>query len=150
VRFLLTAALFVAFGAPALAQTAPASPYADPQPSISHPRKIVMSLSESAPARINEVIGNAGNIQKFYGADNVTIVLVVYGPGIRAVLKADSPVAARIAGLLAIGVEVEACGATLDTMHQGADALLPGVPVVPNGLPEIVERQVRGYYYVRP
>jgi hypothetical protein len=74
----------------------------------------------------------------------------VYGPGIHAVLKADSTVKARIDGLRAIGVEVLACGATLESMHKTPDDVLAGVPTIPNGLPEIVERQLRGWIYVRP
>lgn len=124
--------------------------FSDPQPSISHPRQVVISLSERDPARINEVISNVGNIQKFYGADNVRIALVVYGPGIHALLRNESTVKARIAGLLAIDVEVLACGATLDSMHRSSRDLLDGVKTVPNGLPEIVERQVRGWFYVHP
>jgi hypothetical protein len=151
-RFILIA-LCLALAAAGSARadgSAPASLYANPQPSLDHPRKIVMSLSERDPARMNEIIGNVGNIQKFYGADNVRIVLVVYGPGIHAVLKDESPVRARIEGLLAIDVTVEACGATLQSLRKTASDLIDGIAVVPNGLPEIVERQVSGYYYVRP
>ena len=57
---------------------------------------------------------------------------------------------ARIAGLLAIEVEVLACGATLIALKRSPADLIEGVRVVPNGLPEIVERQVAGWYYVRP
>ena len=122
---------------------------ASPAPSLDHPRKIVLSLSERDPARVNEVIGNVGNIQRFYGADNVRIALVAYGPGIQAVLK-GSPVSERIKGLLAIGVDVLACKATLDTLGKNASDLIPGVQLVSNGIPEIVELQVRGWVYVRP
>ena len=124
--------------------------FSDPQPSMNHPRRVVMSLSERDPVRVNEVISNVGNVQKFYGADNVRIALVVYGPGIHALLKDESTVKARIAGLLAIDVEVLACSATLESLHRSPHDLLDGVKTVPNGLPEIVERQVRGWFYVHP
>jgi intracellular sulfur oxidation DsrE/DsrF family protein len=122
----------------------------NPQPTIDHPRKIVLSLSERDPLRVTEVIGNVGNIQRFYGADEVQLALVVYGPGVHALLRDESQVADRIAGLIAIGVEVEACQATLTTLNKDAKDLLPGVRVIPNGIPEIVERQVAGWIYVRP
>jgi intracellular sulfur oxidation DsrE/DsrF family protein len=99
---------------------------------------------------VNEVLNNVGNVQRFYGADYVRIVLVAYGPGIHAVLKADSTVSARIAGLIAIGVDILACNATLQTLHKTGADLLPGVVVTPNGIPEIVELQADGWYYVRP
>ncbi len=123
---------------------------ADPKPSIDAPRRIVFSLSESDPARINAVLTNIGNVQKFYGIDNVQIALVAYGPGLRALLKAETPVKARIEGLMAIEVAILACGATLETLHSSAADLIDGVDVVPNGLPEIVERQLRGWVHLHP
>lgn len=123
---------------------------ASPAPTLDHPRKVVISLSEADPARVNEVIGNVGNIQKFYGADNVRIALVVYGPGIHAVLRNQSRVTDRIKGLLAIGIHILACDATLTTLHKTKSDLIPGVETVTNGLPEIVELQMRGWTYVRP
>ena len=150
-RFL--APLLIAFAgiSPAYAFETGAKPvtFASPAPSIDNPRKIVMSLSENEPARVNEVIGNVGNIQRFYGADDVRIALVAYGPGLHAVMK-SSPVADRIRSLLAIGIEVVACGATMESLHVGKDALVPGVEVTANGIPFIVERQLGGWIYVRP
>ena len=151
-RWAFVAMAMLAFtSTPASAQAPnPSAPFSNPQPSIDHPRNVVLSLSERDPARMNEIIGNVGNIQKYYGTDNVHIALVVYGPGIHAVLKSDNPVRARIAGLIAIGVDVLACDATLQTLHLAASDLVPGVRVVPNGLPAIIELQVAGSYYVRP
>lgn len=151
-RIVIAIVSFLALGTvPAVAQSPDLpAPFASPQPSFNHPRKIVLSLSEREPERVNEVIGNVGNIQRFYGADNVRIVLVVYGPGVHAVLKKDSAVPARIAGLLAIGVDVLACDATLQSLRLKASDLLPGVQVTSNGLPAIVELQLAGWTYVRP
>ena len=148
---LIAVVMVIGVCSPCFAQTSAApAMYSDPQPSIDHPRKVVLTLSERDPARMNEIIGNVGNIQKFYGTDNVRITLVVYGPGIHAVLKSDSPVAARIAGLVAIGVDVLACDATLKTLKLTASDLIAGVKVTPNGLPAVVELQAAGWYYVRP
>ena len=148
---ILAVLLWCCAGIAAAADQTPASAIsANPKPTFDQPRKIVLSLSESDPARINEVISNIGNIQKYYGTDYVRIALVAYGPGIHAVLTKDSTVKPRIAGLVAIGVEVLACGATLDSLHKNAGDVLPGVRVVPNGIPELVERQIAGRIYVRP
>jgi hypothetical protein len=117
---------------------------------MDHPRKIVLSLSERDPARVNEVISNVGNVQKFYGADNVQIALIAYGPGIHALLVKDSTVRPRIASLVAIGIDVQACDATLQTLHLGAADVIPGVRIIPNGIPAIVELQAAGWYYVHP
>ena len=124
--------------------------FASPAPSFDHPRKVVLSLSERDPDRVNEVLSNIGNIQRFYGADNVRIALIVYGPGIHTVLQKESLVRPRITSLLAIGVDILACNATLDTLHLGAADLIKGVRIVPNGIPALVEFQAAGWYYVRP
>jgi intracellular sulfur oxidation DsrE/DsrF family protein len=123
---------------------------ADPKPSMDQPRQIVFSLAENDPARVNAVLSNIGNVQKFYGIDNVKMALVAYGPGLVAVLKDDNPLRARIEGLMAIDIEIIACGATMETMHKTEADLIKGVEVVPNGLPEIVERQLRGWVHLRP
>ena len=152
--FLLCLALLAGIAVTPFAASAQSTdlpvPFAKPVPSIDRPRKIVVSLSERDPDRISEVIGNIGNIQRFYGADNVRIVLIVYGPGIHTVLKRDSTVAPRIESLIAIGVDVLACNSTLQTLHLGPADLLPHVGTVPNGIPAIVEFQVDGWTYVRP
>ncbi|GAC1404999.1 MAG: hypothetical protein NVSMB64_09120 [Candidatus Velthaea sp.] len=148
---LLVVMLFCGVLMPAFAQSTDLpAPFASPAPSLDHPRKVVLSLSERDPVRVNEILSNLGNIQKFYGTDNVRIALVVFGPGVHAVLKSESLVRARISSLLAIGVDILACDATLQTMHLTGADLIPGVKTVPNGLPEIVELQASGWYYVRP
>ena len=137
----------------AAAQTSPVPvvpPSAYTEPTMDHPREVVLSLSERDPARVDEVLSNIGNIQKFYGTDNVRIELVVYGPGVHAVLKDESKVQARIRSLVAIGIDISACKATLDTLHKSTTDLIAGVKVVPNGIPEIIERQAHGWIYVRP
>lgn len=144
--FLMLAAL--AWAAPAMAQERKGK-FADPQPDIDNPRRIVISLSEDDPKRMNAVLSNIVNIQKYYDAAQVKLVVIAYGPGIAALLQ-DSPVAQRIAGLQDLDVEFIACGATLDSMKKTSADLLPDVEVVPNGLPEIVERSLTGWVHLRP
>ncbi|WP_370152513.1 DsrE family protein [Ferrovibrio sp.] len=124
--------------------------FADPQPTIDAPRRIVISLAEDDPKRINAVLSNIVNIQKYYDAAQVKLAVIAYGPGIAAVLKDASPAAPRIESLQALEVEFIACGATLETLHKTPADLLPDVHVVPNGLPEIVERSLGGWIHLRP
>lgn len=146
-RALLIAMPLAAFSAAAQER---AGKFSDPQPSVNDPRKIVISLAEDDPKRINAVLSNIVNIQKYYDAAQVRLAVVAYGPGIVAVLKDESPVAQRIAGLQELDVEFIACGATLDTMKKSPADLLPDIGVVPNGLPEIVERSLTGWIHLRP
>lgn len=149
-RHLLLALALVAGTATPTGAQERAAKFADPQPTIDSPRKIVISLAEDDPKRINAVLSNIVNIQKYYDAAQVRLAVIAYGPGIAAVLKQDSPVAHRIAGLQDLDVEFIACGATLDTLKKTAADLLPEVNVVPNGLPEIVERSLTGWVHLRP
>lgn len=132
------------------ATAAGATELAQPGPSLDRPRRIVASLSEADPERANAVLSNLVNIQSFYGQDLVEIRLVAYGPGVRHLLREGSTVAERIASLRAYGMAFVACGATLDSLGLGHEAVLEGVEVVQNGLPEIVERQLSGWVYLRP
>ncbi|MCS6891751.1 MAG: DsrE family protein [Rhodovarius sp.] len=140
----------------ALSATLPAAaqrretPLADPRPSLEAPRRIVISLAEAEPARAHAVFSNIINIQGFYGQDMVELMLVAYGPGVRHLIAAESQLAERVASLQAYGVAFVACGATLDSLGLGPEALLPGVEVVQNGLPEIVERSLMGWVHLRP
>ncbi|MBR0682649.1 hypothetical protein GXW74_19310 [Roseomonas eburnea] len=145
-RSMLTALSTLALGAAGVRET----PLADPKPSIEAPRRIVVSLSEADPARANAVFSNIINIQSFYGQDLVRIMVVGYGPGVRHLISAESRVAERVASLRAYDIEFVACGATLDTLGLGAEAVLEGVEVVQNGLPEIVERELEGWVHLRP
>jgi intracellular sulfur oxidation DsrE/DsrF family protein len=126
------------------------TPLADPKPTIDSPRRIVVSLSEADPARANAVFSNIVNVQGFYGQDLVRIMVVAYGPGLRHLLRGESQVAERVASLQAYDVEFVACGATLETLGLPPEAVLDGVQVVQNGLPEVVERQVEGWIHLRP
>lgn len=123
---------------------------AEPKPGWDNPRKIVLQLTEDDPKRVNTILHNAVNLQKFYGQDMVKVAIVAYGPGIRALLAESSPVADRISSLRQYEVEFLACGNTLETMGKGQKDLLPGVAIVTTGIAEIVERQLQGWHYIAP
>lgn len=126
------------------------TPLAEPRPTMDAPRRIVVSLPEGDPARAHAVFSNIINIQGFYGQDFVEIMLVAYGPGVRHLIAAESQVAERVSSLQAYDIAFVACGATLDSLGLGPEALLPNVAVVQNGLPEIVERTLMGWVHLRP
>ena len=85
----------------ALAGTAlvagPASAQSQPQKN-----KVVLQVSDNDPAKWNLVLNNLRNLQQDLGDEGVEAEVVAYGPGI-GMLKADSPVARRIAMLMARG-----------------------------------------------
>ena len=122
---------------------------ADPAPSFDEPRRIVVTLNEKDEKRVNTVLSNVINIQKFYGPDNVQLALVAYGPGIWAILK-DSPVRARIESLQIYDIEFIACGNTLDAIHKTKADMIDGVQWTQAGLVEIVERRLSGWVDLKP
>jgi uncharacterized protein len=124
---------------PALAQTGKSS----------MPNKLVMQVSDNDPGKWGLALNNASNVQTNLGADTVDIEIVVYGPGIN-MLKADSPVGARIASAVKSGVKVVACETTLAAMKLSHADMLPTIGYVPGGVVELMQKQQQGYAYVRP
>lgn len=137
---------FMAASGPAMAETV----LSDPKPGMDNPRQIVMALNTSDESAVNNLLFNVVNIQKFYGQENVEIAVVGYGAGVRNFLTADSKVADRIQSLVLYDVQFIACGNTLDAIGRKPDGLIDGVDLVQAGLPEIVERQLRGWIYLKP
>mgnify|MGYP006422417643 FL=1 len=122
----------------------------EPKPGMDNPRQIVLALNTSDETAVNNLLFNVVNIQKFYGQENVEIAVVGYGAGVRNFLKSDSKVADRIQSLILYDVQFVACGNTLDAIGRKRDELIEGVDWVQAGLPEIVERQLRGWIYLKP
>ncbi|OGB00521.1 MAG: hypothetical protein A3E25_08220 [Burkholderiales bacterium RIFCSPHIGHO2_12_FULL_69_20] len=113
------------------------------------PHKVVFQVSDAEPAKWNLALNNARNVQADLGADQTTIEIVVYGPGI-GMLKMDSPAGSRVAEAMGKGVEIVACENTMRAMKLGREDMLPQIGYVPAGVVEIMARQKQGYAYVRP
>jgi len=60
-----------------------------------------------------------------------------------------NPNRAIIAELRDMGVRLEVCGASLGQYGWAADDVLPGIKIVPNAHPRIVDLQLQGYAYIR-
>jgi len=145
--FLALTVLAAAAGAPtAAAETRLASPAPNPD----NPRRIVLQLSSKDPRDINNLLFNVVNVQKFYGMDNVRIAVVAFGDGMQALYGGTSPVAERIRSLLQYEVQFVACGNTMTATGHAPSELIEGVETVTAGIPEIVERTLRGWIYIRP
>lgn len=149
-RKFLVSLLVALWAALAPAATAQDTVLAEPKPDWDNPRRIMLQLTEDDPQKVNGVLYNAVNLQKFYGQDNVQIAVITYGRGVRALMTATSPVKERIDSLRQYGIEFVACGNTLQTMGKSETDLLPGISVVTTGIAEIVERQLQGWIYIVP
>ena len=125
--------------------------FADPKPSMENPRKFVFPITTWDKKEINHILGSANNVIKFYGVDNSEVVIVAYSQGIKSLLKdKDKNIAKRVKSLMTYDVEFIACGNTMKTLKIDKKELLDGVEVVTAGIVELIERQLRGYIYIRP
>ena len=156
-RLLLAAALLVAAGAAHAAQRSMLGDFDFDHPSFVHElpfarRALVLQVSSDDPQTWQLTLNNAQNVLKYFGDDQVRVVVVAFGPGLRMLLK-DSPVAARIASQDGEGVEFDACHNTMEGMARKLGhmpALVPAAVVVPAGLVRVMQLEKAGFAYVRP
>lgn len=127
-------------------ETQMSQPVAD----FDNPRRIMLQLSTDDPGKMNDILFNAVNLQKFYGFDNVQIAVIVFGRGMRALYRDESPVQERVESLLKFDVEFVGCGNTMDSQHKSAEHLIDGVSFAQAGIAEIVERKLDGWIYIHP
>lgn len=111
--------------------------------------RAVIQVSDNDPHKWNLALNNARNVQNDLGAEATELEIVVYGPGI-GMLKADSPVAKRVADALGKGVKVVACENTMKGQQLTYGDMLPNIGYVNSGVVELMERQRKGWAYIRP
>lgn len=113
---------------------------------------VVMQVSQGNPHRWNLTLNNAQNMEQYFGNDQVQIVVVAYGPGLKMLL-AGSPVASRIKSLNAGGVEFDACHNTMEHMAKKLGhlpKLVPQAVIVPGGVIRIMQLEHAGFDYIKP
>lgn len=113
---------------------------------------IVIQISKGGPDQWNMYLHMVQNVLNFFGDGKARIVVVTYGPGLK-MLFANSPVASRIASLVARGVEFDACHNTMVGMSKKLGhlpKLVPEAVIVPSGLVRITQLEHAGFDYVKP
>jgi uncharacterized protein len=100
------------------------------------------------------VLGNIRNhIAGMGGADKVKIALVVHGPALKA-FRLNTPnqaVKSDVGETRAAGVELHACGHTMEAQKLTLGDLLPGFVVAERGgVVTLAELQGQGFAYLRP
>jgi len=125
--------------------------FAEPKPSMENPRKFIFPITKWDTDEINHILGSANNVIKFYGVDNTEVVIVAYAQGIKSLLKhRDNRIRKRVQSLMTYDVEFIACANTMKTLRIKKEDLLDDVEIVTAGIVELIERQLRGYIYIRP
>ena len=128
--------------------------FAKPLPTIESPRQFVFPITTDDENEISHVLSSASNVMKFYGPEKCEVAIVCYSKGIKAVLKTahffDKDIQKRVRSLMTYDVEFIACHNTLKTHKIDKKELVKGVELVTAGIVELIERQKRGWTYIRP
>ena len=103
--------------------------------------------------KVGFVLGNIDNHFKGMGGpDKVHIVLVVHGPALLAFKtgSANADLTGRLKAVADQGVDLGACGNTLDAQKLDVAQLLPGfVRIDEGGVVRLAKLQAQGYAYIR-
>jgi intracellular sulfur oxidation DsrE/DsrF family protein len=110
--------------------------------------RALFQVTDNDPARWNMILNNMTNLREGVGGEAIEIELVAFGPGIH-MLKADSPVKARIADALKSGVTINGCQNTMKGMKLTPADMLPEIAYVPSGVVEVMRKQQQGWAYIR-
>lgn len=117
------------------------------------PHKIVYQINQADGAYQEAILNSIGAMLKKY-VDDVSIAVVVWGPGIHLLAKKPQrPVAPalrqRVQGMAqSYGVRFIACGNTMHTMGWTEANMLDFVQVEEVGAASIMELQEKGYAYL--
>ena len=106
-------------------------------------------------ADLDKVAFVLGNIENHIAGEGgkVEIVLVVHGPALAMfqTAKANADITRRLASIVKAGVNLAACGNTMNAQKVSIADLLPGfVRVDEGGVVRLARLQAEGYAYLRP
>ena len=114
--------------------------------------KVVYHVADAE--KVNFAVNNMRNhIKGVGGPENVELILVVHGPGLKRFhdMQATDKLRKMVSGLQDLGVEFDACGNTMRAQQVQTDELIPGmIRVDQGGVVRIAELQQQGYLYIRP
>jgi uncharacterized protein len=113
------------------------------------PNKVVFQVSDGDAGKWNLALNNIKNVQEAFGAKNVAIELVVYGPGI-GMLKAEALTSNRVIEAAEAGVKIVACETTMHALNLTKADMNPAIGYVPGGVVELMKLQAQGWAYIRP
>lgn len=113
---------------------------------------VVFQFNKSDEAYHQAVLFAVGEMVRKYG-DNITIVVVAFGPGIHILAKkplrpVSDTVQERVKSLAEYGVKFHACGNTMKSMGWTEADMLPFAEMVMVGAADIMELQEQGYSYL--
>ena len=123
------------------------------------PHRLLIHVDQNDPAVMNLALNNATNVIEYYRAkgEDVDVDIVAYGPGLHMLRADTSPVQDRIKQLKGMAfpskVQFSACGNTKENMEKKEGhsiAVLSDATIVPSGVVQLMEKQEKGWSYLRP
>ena len=119
--------------------------------------KLAIQVAENNPQAMNLALNNARNVAEHFKTrgDDVTIVVVTFGPGLHMLRDDTSPVKQRIATttLEYSNISFVACAntqANMSKQENKAIELITDARVEPSGVVHLMELKGRGSAYLRP
>ncbi|WP_341829270.1 hypothetical protein [Thiomicrorhabdus marina] len=143
----MSALFFVLTSLPAFAAQTEA-----PLPETFANHKVVLQISDSDPFKQTLVLNVAGNLQRYYGASDVDIEIVAFGPGVRLMLKGNAN-SQRMQSMMTAGIRFSACANTLANFAKklgNTPELVEGVDKVPAGAGRILQLNAAGWQILKP
>lgn len=123
-----------------------------PLPDTFAEHKVVLQISDRDPFKQTLVLNVAANLQRYYGASNLDLEIVGFGPGVRLMLK-DNVNQSRIQSLMNAGVRFSACSNTLKNFGKklGKEPeIAEGIQRVPAGAGRILQLNAAGWQILKP
>ena len=146
--------IFLSMTSAALAQGAK-----DGRSGPAKPHRLLIHVDQNDPAVMNLALNNATNVIEYYRAkgEDVSVDIVAYGPGLHMLRADTSPVQDRIKQLKGMAfpsnVQFSACANTKEGMEKKEErsiAVLSDATIVPSGVVQLMEKQEKGWSYLRP
>lgn len=154
-RRLLSAASLIVPASAALGASTTPRPVAKAErfPGDPPEHKLVYQLNLADPEYIEHILNSVGAMIGKY-ADNISLVVVVFGPGIHLLAKAPKrPVPAELrerarSQARDYGVKFIACGNTMKTVGWSASDMADFAQIEEVGAAAMMELQEQGYAYI--
>lgn len=113
--------------------------------------RLLIQVSEDSIERLMAALNAAKFVQAQYGAPNVEIEIVVYGPGVQTLkYYAPRPVPDRVKQEKYNGIRILVCDYSMRAAKLRPSDMLREVSYVPSGVVEIMEKEQLGWAYIRP
>lgn len=110
--------------------------------------RVVFQMTSAEIAEQKGLLNNIDNLIKLW-KDDVTIHVVIHGPGIALVLAEKTTFKADLTRLIDAGVVFKVCENTLKQKGIDKKAILSNMQFVPSGIAEIILRQEQGWSYIK-